>query len=99
TKTKKKTTKTKVSTTKAPEATTSLPKKEKNAEIIARGLKLIKPLQDANIPASLYAKGPDGSGVFTLSKSSGIPGSLLIWPGSSTAKITIKTDKTKRQAV
>lgn len=63
-----------------------------------RGLKLVRELEKYRIPASAYANPPDGKAVATLSRSPGVPGQLLIWPGT-TAEISIVGDRKLRQAV
>lgn len=73
---------------------------ESNPQIVERGLKMIKPLHDAGIPVSISTRGPDGKATFSISKANGgLPGSIMMWPGSNSVDVTINADKKLKQAV
>jgi len=66
---------------------------------LERTTPIIEALHDAGIHSSMYASPPSGKDVFILGQSRGVPGGLLIWPGSERVDISVSTNKRQRQAV
>lgn len=69
------------------------------AQVIENSNGIIEKLTEFGIQASVYSRPPDGRSIFSLGRSAGIPGSILIWPGAEHVEISVIGDKSLRQAV
>ena len=68
-------------------------------EQIKANMGLIDELNKAGITASFYSRPPDGKQIFTIGKQSGVPGTVMLWPGGEGIEITVTPDKKLHQAV
>lgn len=68
-------------------------------EQIKANMGLIDELNKAGVTASFYSRPPDGKHIFTIGKQSGVPGTVMLWPGSRETEITVVPDKKLHQAV
>lgn len=68
-------------------------------EQIEANMGLIEELGKTGITASFYSRPPDKKHIFTIGKQSGVPGTIMLWPGSRETEITVVPDKKLHQAV
>lgn len=68
-------------------------------ERIEKGAEYVDELSKFGINASVYVKPPAGKDIFMIGKGNGIPGNIMLWPGSETVNVEIIGDESHKQAV